>query len=134
MQSCMCRWTVVRTEPQPDVGKPLCRSRDCRVQAETVVFKHRNVNNNVIHDQNLQTKGNNSARQTRDTTTKTSIAHGNSTWHASKYKIHKYTTKYILKKRCPQRHIYPPFQAHSVTQACIGIRQNQFLFETRHSP
>ena len=31
------------------------------------------------------TKRNNWARQTMDTTTKTSIAYGNSTWHASKY-------------------------------------------------
>ena len=43
-----------------------------------------------------QTKGNNSARQTRDTTTKTWIAYGNSTWHASKYKIYKLHQRYIL--------------------------------------
>ena len=35
-----------------------------------------------------QTKGNNSARQTRDATTKTGIAYGNSTWRASKYKVY----------------------------------------------
>ena len=29
---------------------------------------------------------------------------------------------------------YPPFQAHSATQVCTGIQQNQFLFETGHSP
>ena len=39
------------------------------------------------------------------------------------------------KKGCPpQWHIYPTFQAHSVTQVCTGIRENQFLFKTGHSP
>ena len=40
-------------------------------------------------------KGNNSTRQTRDTTTATCIAYGNSTWHASKYKVHKHHQRYI---------------------------------------
>ena len=78
--------------------------------------------------QNQQTKGNNSARQTRDTTTKTWITYSNSTWHASKYKV------YPPQKVCPQKrmppvaYIYPPFQAHSAKQVCTGIWQNQFLF------
>ena len=38
------------------------------------------------------------------------------------------------KKDAPQWHIYPTFQAHSVTQVCTGIRQNQYLFKTGHSP
>ena len=33
-----------------------------------------------------------------------------------------------------QWQIYPPFLAHSVTQVCAGIRQNQLLFKTGHSP
>ena len=84
-----------------------CAEADCRVQAKTVVFKHRNENNNVIHDQNQQTKGNYSARQTRDTTTKTSIAHGNSTWHASKYKIHKLHKKVHPQKKMPPEAYIP---------------------------
>ena len=75
-----------------------------------------------------QTKGNNSARQTRNTTTKTWIAYGNSTWRASKYKVYKLHQRYILKKGCPQWYVYPPFQAHSATQVCTGIQQKQFLF------
>ena len=78
------------------------------------------------------TKGNNSVRQTRDTTTKTGIAYSNSTWRASKYKVQKLHQRYILKKGCPQWHRHPPFQARSATQGCTGVRQNQFLFETRH--
>ena len=31
----------------------------------------------------------NSARKTRDTTTETWFSYGNSTWHASKYRVHK---------------------------------------------
>ena len=34
----------------------------------------------------------------------------------------------------PQWYIYPIFEAHLVTQVCTGIRQNQFLFQTGHSP
>ena len=30
-------------------------------------------------------------------------------------------------------YIYPPFEARLVTVVCTGIRQNQFLFKTRHS-
>ena len=30
---------------------------------------------------------------------------------------------------CPQWHLYPPFQAHSATPVCTGIRQNSLLFE-----
>ena len=37
-------------------------------------------------------------------------------------------------KKCPQWHIYPTFQAHSATQVCTGIWQNQFLFETGLNP
>ena len=87
-----------------------------------------------------QTNGNNSARQTRDTTTNTWIAYGNSTWRASKYKVYKLHQRYILKKGWPQWHIYPPFQAHSATQVCTGIRQTIFfclcfsLFFIWHSP
>ena len=54
---------------------------------------------------NQQTKGNNSARQTRDTTTKTWITYGNSTWHAGKYKIYKFHRRYILEKGCLEWHI-----------------------------
>ena len=36
-----------------------------------------------------QTKEVNSAQQTRDTTTETWLAYGDSTWHASKYRVHK---------------------------------------------
>ena len=43
-----------------------------------------------------QTKGNNSARQTWDTRTKTWIASGNSTLHASKYNVQKSQQRYIL--------------------------------------
>ena len=32
----------------------------------------------------------------------------------SKYKLHKLHQRHILKKGCPQWHICPPFQAHSV--------------------
>ena len=53
----------------------------------------------ILWDQ--QTKENNSARQTRGTTTKTGIAYGNSTWRASKYKVYKLHQRYILKKRMP---------------------------------
>ena len=81
-----------------------------------------------------QVKGNNRARQTRDSTTKTWIAYGNSTWHASKCKVHELHLRYILDKGCPQWHIYPPFQAHSATQVCTGIWQNQFLLEIGHKP
>ena len=82
-----------------------------------------------------QTKGNNSARQTRDTTTKTWIAYGNSIWPASKYKVNKLHQRFILKKGCSQCLTYPPFQAHSATQVCTGIRQNQFfLFKAGHGP
>ena len=45
-----------------------------------------------------KTKENNSSRQTRDTTTKTWIAYGNSLWRASKYEVHKLHQRYILKK------------------------------------
>ena len=45
-----------------------------------------------------QTKGNNSARQTRDTTTKTGIAYVISIWRASKYELYKLHQRYILKK------------------------------------
>ena len=38
------------------------------------------------------------------------------------------------KKDAPQWHIYPTFRAHSETQVCTGIRQNQFLFKTGHGP
>ena len=38
------------------------------------------------------------------------------------------------KKDAPQWHIYPTFRAHSATQVCTGIRQNQILFKTGHSP
>ena len=41
-------------------------------------------------------KGNNSARQTRDTTTKTWIVYGGFTWHATKYKAYKLHQRYIL--------------------------------------
>ena len=40
----------------------------------------------------------------------------------------------IFKDECPLWHIYPTFQAHSATQVCTGIRQNQFLLKTGHSP
>ena len=56
-----------------------------------------------------QTKGNNSARQTRDATTKTGIAYGNSTWRASKYKVYKLHQSTSSKKGCPQWHLFPPF-------------------------
>ena len=61
------------------------------------------------------------------------------TWHACKYKVHKLHQRYILKKGCPSVayiyiYIYPTLQAHSVTLVCTGIRQNQFLFKTGHSP
>ena len=37
-------------------------------------------------------------------------------------------------KRCPPPSPPPPVQAHSATPACTEIIQNQFLFETGHSP
>ena len=78
-------------------------------------------------------QGNNSARQTRDTTTRTWIAHGNSTWRASKYKVQKLHQRYMFKtkqkKECPQWQIYPPFR-HTRRQVCTGL----FLFETGHRP
>ena len=44
-----------------------------------------------------QTKGVNSAQETKDTTiTKTWIAYSNSAWHASKYRAHKHHQSYIL--------------------------------------
>ena len=43
------------------------------------------------------TKGNNSAQQTRDTT-KTCIAFGNFTWHASKYEVYKLSGVVFYKK------------------------------------
>ena len=46
---------------------------------------------------NQQTKGNNSAWQTRGATTKIWIVYGNSTWHASKYEIHKLHQRYNRK-------------------------------------
>ena len=49
-----------------------------------------------VDEENNQTKGNNSARQTRDTTTKTRITYGSFTWHAREYKIHKLHQRYIL--------------------------------------
>ena len=55
----------------------------------------------VLRLWNHQTKGNNGARQTRDTTTKTWIAYDNSAWRASKYKGCKLHQRYILKKRRP---------------------------------
>ena len=48
-----------------------------------------------VHNQ--QTKGDNSARQTRYTKTKTWITYGNSTLHASKYKVRKLHERYILR-------------------------------------
>ena len=77
---------------------------------------------------NQQTKGSNSAQQTRDTTTETWIVYSNSTSYACKYRVHKLHQGYahILKKGCPQLHMRSSFQAHSATQACMGIRQNQF--------
>ena len=51
------------------------------------------------------TKGADSARQTRDTTTETCIAYGNSTWHASQYKVHKlHWTKAIEIRRVTHTH------------------------------
>ena len=47
--------------------------------------------------QNQQTEGNNSARPTRGTITKTRIAYDNSTWHARKYKVRKLHRRYILR-------------------------------------
>ena len=38
------------------------------------------------------------------------------------------------KQDVPQWHVYPTFQAHSATQMCTGVRQNQFLFKAGHSP
>ena len=43
-----------------------------------------------------QRKGDTSVHQTRDATTETWIAHGNSTLHASKYRLHKFCQRYIL--------------------------------------
>ena len=51
----------------------------------------------------------------------------------SKYMECKLHQRYMLKKGRPQWPTYPPFQAHSATQVCTGIRQNQFLFKTTHS-
>ena len=73
--------------------------------------------------------------------------YGNSTWHACKYEVRKLCQRCILKKGCLQWHIYrcilkkgclqwhtyPPFQAHSATQVCTGIRQNHIVLET-YSP
>ena len=36
------------------------------------------------------------------------------------------------KKDCPQWHKHIPFQAHSATQVCTGIRQNQYLFLSKN--
>ena len=53
------------------------------------------------------------------------------TWHVSKYKVHQFHKRYILKKQkqkhAPQWHIYiyPPFQAHLAI--CTGISQNNFF-------
>ena len=47
---------------------------------------------------NEQTKGNNSTQRTRDTTTKTWFVNDNSTWHVSKYRVHKLHQGYILKR------------------------------------
>ena len=92
----------------------------------THTLTHRHTHT-YIH--NHQTKGVHSVEQIRDTTTEPQIAYSNSTWHAHKYKAHKLHRRYILKKGWPQRHICPPLQPHSATQVCMGIQQNQSLFD-----
>ena len=67
---------------------------------------------------NQQTKGNNSARQTRDTSTKTWIAYGNSTWRASTYKVYKLYQRYILKKNAPSG-IYTLHFRHTRRHMCV---------------
>ena len=53
-------------------------------------------------------KGNDTARQTRDTTTNIWIAYGSSNWHARKYNVHQLHQTYILMKGCPQWHMIIP--------------------------
>ena len=85
-------------------------------------------------EQNQSARGSNSAQQTRDTTTKTWIAYDNSTWHASKHRLHmnslKATTSNLNKafKICDD--------AHSLTTrdtSYNGIRQIVLIW-TLESP
>ena len=55
----------------------------------------------ALREWHHQTKGNNSARQTRDTIAETLIAYGISTWHASKYKVYINSIKGNSSKRMP---------------------------------
>ena len=69
-------------------------------------------------------RGNNSARQARDTTTETWTAHGNSTWRASKHKVDKLHQSYILKtkqkkKRGCSSGMYTLHFRHARRQRCV---------------
>ena len=67
-----------------------------RVTTADLGYVHTNGADRLTQTYNQQTKGSNSARQTRDTTTKTRIVYGHSTRRASKYKVYKLHQRYFL--------------------------------------
>ena len=92
-------------------------SRHPRPPSAPSAFPQQHLLSCLVSEKTKSTKGDNRARQARYTTT---LAFGNCTWHASKYKVHKLHQRYSHEKRTSSVAFTPHFR-HTRQHRCVRV-------------